>query len=56
MRALSHALATFGGSTRAAIDRTTKLEDQGTADLLTEVGRGIDKLLWFVEAHQQAKN
>ena len=56
VRALSSALASFAQGLRDAIERTTQLEDLGTADLLTEVGRGIDKLLWFVEAHQQAKN
>jgi starvation-inducible DNA-binding protein len=56
VRALSTALASFAQGTRGGIERTTKLEDQGTADLLTEVARGVDKLLWFVEAHAQAKS
>ena len=30
-----------------------ELEDADSADLLTDVSRGIDKWLWFVEAHQQ---
>ena len=30
-----------------------ELEDAVTTDLLTEVSRGVDKWLWFVEAHQQ---
>jgi starvation-inducible DNA-binding protein len=25
-----------------------------TADIFTEISRGIDKWLWFVEAHAQA--
>jgi hypothetical protein len=29
------------------------LKDADTADLFTEVSRGIDKLLWMVEAHVQ---
>ena len=29
--------------------------DLDTADLFTEVSRGIDKWLWFVEAHLQAE-
>jgi starvation-inducible DNA-binding protein len=29
------------------------LEDAVTEDILTEISRGIDKWLWFVEAHQQ---
>ena len=53
--ALSSALAKFGASTRAAIDAAGKDGDADTADLFTEVSRGVDKLLWFVEAHAQAK-
>jgi starvation-inducible DNA-binding protein len=47
------ALATFGASARRAIDETTDWKDADTADLFTEVSRGIDKLLWMVEAHVQ---
>lgn len=53
--ALSTALASFGKSVRTAIDQANKLEDADTADLFTEVSRGIDKKLWFVEAHLQAQ-
>jgi starvation-inducible DNA-binding protein len=53
--ALSSALAKVGASTRAAIDIAGKAGDADTADLFTEVSRGVDKLLWFVEAHLQAK-
>ena len=53
--ALSEALSNFGASTRAAIDTAGKAGDADTADLFTEVSRGVDKLLWFVEAHAQAK-
>jgi len=53
--ALSGALAAFGGTTRAALDAADKNGDAGTADLLTGVSRGVDKLLWMVEAHTQAK-
>lgn len=53
VEALSNALATFGKFVRAAIASATKAGDAGTADLFTEVSRGIDKLLWFVEAHTQ---
>jgi len=31
-----------------------KLGDKDTADLFTEISRGVDKWLWFVEAHLQA--
>lgn len=52
--ALSNALADFAKKVRADIDVTDELGDVSTADLLTEVSRSVDKLLWFVEAHQQA--
>jgi starvation-inducible DNA-binding protein len=51
--ALSSALATFGKLVRSAIDQTAELGDVDTSDLFTEVSRGIDKQLWFVEAHLQ---
>lgn len=51
--ALSSSLADFGARVRADIDRTAELGDADTADLFTEISRGIDKLLWLVEAHIQ---
>ena len=33
-----------------------ELEDADSADILTEISRGVDKWLWFVEAHQQGEN
>jgi len=54
--ALSAGLAKFGKSARAASDVAAKLGDADTADLFTEVSRGVDKLLWKVEAHGQAKD
>lgn len=52
--ALSSALSEFGKKVRAAIDETDKLGDADTADIFTEISRGTDKLLWFVEAHIQS--
>jgi starvation-inducible DNA-binding protein len=52
--ALSRALSVFGREARLAIDETSGLGDADTADILTEVSRGIDKWLWFVEAHSQS--
>jgi starvation-inducible DNA-binding protein len=49
--ALSDALAMFGASIRTGIDEMAELKDAGSADILTEVSRGIDQWLWFVEAH-----
>jgi starvation-inducible DNA-binding protein len=55
VEALSSALAAFGKSARKAIGEADDLGDLDTADLFTEVSRGIDKWLWFVEAHLQAE-
>ena len=49
--ALSSALAAFGKVTRKAIDQVEELDDADTVDILTEISRGVDKWLWFVEAH-----
>ncbi len=52
--ALSSALAAFGKSARQAIDQSAELKDADTADIFTEISRGVDKWLWFVEAHLHA--
>jgi starvation-inducible DNA-binding protein len=53
--ALSHSLAQYGEQTRTAIDKADELGDKATADIFTEISRGVDKYLWFVEAHTQAQ-
>ncbi len=53
--ALSSALAAFGKVARKAIDQSNEIGDLDTADLFTEISRGTDKWLWFVEAHLQAE-
>src|SRR5262245_11493199 len=52
--AVATALAAFGKLSRAAIDQTDEIGDKDSADLFTEISRGVDKWLWFVEAHLQA--
>jgi starvation-inducible DNA-binding protein len=52
--ALSDGLAMFGRTVRLGIEEMNELEDAGSADILTEISRGVDKWLWFVEAHQQS--
>ena len=54
VEAVARALSTFGQEARTTIDEADELDDADTADLFTEVSRGIDKWLWFVEAHSQA--
>jgi starvation-inducible DNA-binding protein len=53
--ALSDALAAFGRTARIGIEEMNELEDADSADILTEISRGVDKWLWFVEAHQQVE-
>ena len=43
----------FGRSVRMGIDEMDELSDADSTDILTEISRGIDQWLWFVEAHQQ---
>jgi starvation-inducible DNA-binding protein len=54
VEAVSKALSTFGREVRNSIDQADELGDADTSDLFTEVSRGIDKWLWFVEARSQA--
>ena len=53
--AVAAALAAFAQSARDAIDRTDRIGDKATADLFTEIVRGLDQDLWFVESHQPPK-
>ena len=54
VEAVARALSTFGREARMSIDESNSFEDADTADIFTEISRGIDKWLWFVEAHTQA--
>ncbi len=54
VEAVSRALSTFGRDARSTINQADELEDADTSDMFTEISRGIDKWLWFVEAHSQA--
>ncbi len=54
VEAVAKALSTFGREARVTIDETDALGDADTVDLFTEISRGTDKWLWFVEAHLQA--
>ncbi len=53
--AISGSMAAFGQSLREAIGQATTFGDADTADLFTEVSRGIDHQLWFVESHRAPK-
>ena len=52
--ALAERFASYANLVRSEIDAAMELADADTADLYTEISRGIDKYLWFLEAHLQA--
>ncbi|MCI0625718.1 MAG: DNA starvation/stationary phase protection protein Dps [Acidobacteria bacterium] len=56
VEALTARFAALAKTARAAIDEPASFGDADTADLFTEVSRGLDKHLWFLEAHLQAKD
>jgi starvation-inducible DNA-binding protein len=53
---LAERFASYAATTRVAIDTADDWGDANTADLLREIGRGIDKALWFLEAHIQVES
>ncbi|MBI1282602.1 MAG: DNA starvation/stationary phase protection protein Dps [Anaerolineaceae bacterium] len=50
---LAQRYGAYASGVRAAIETATDDEDAITADLFTEIGRAVDKDLWFLEAHIQ---
>src|SRR3954468_21674128 len=46
VEAVAKALSTFGHETRKTIDEADELQDADTADIFTEISRGVDKWLW----------
>lgn len=53
LRALIEAYSKVANNTRKAIDEADDAGDADTADIFTEASRGLDKALWFLEAHVQ---
>ena len=53
VKALIDHYAKVANGVRAAIDEADEAGDADTADLFTEISRGLDKQLWFLEAHLQ---
>ena len=53
LEALAGALAAAAKASREAIEIADDLDDEVTADLFNEITAGLDKDLWFVEAHLQ---
>ena len=56
VRALVERYGIHANNMRAAIDEADEAGDKDTADLFTEISRELDKDLWFLQAHLQAKN
>jgi starvation-inducible DNA-binding protein len=54
VEALAERYGTIANSLRSAINIAHDVGDAASEDLLTEVTRGLDKALWFLEAHLQA--
>lgn len=53
--ALADRFAQHGNTLRAGIEEAEDAGDKGTADLLTELVRDVDKSLYFLEAHLQGQ-
>jgi starvation-inducible DNA-binding protein len=51
---LADRFGALANSVRHAVEIAHQAGDVGSEDLLTEVSRGLDKALWFLEAHLQA--
>lgn len=51
IEAVSSALALFGESVRESIGKSDDIDDPTTADLFTQISRGVDQQLWLIESH-----
>lgn len=51
VEALAKNIAKFAAGTRELISQAAEAKDDVTADICTEVTRGMDMLHWFVSAH-----
>jgi starvation-inducible DNA-binding protein len=51
LTALIERYGAVANAVRAAVDTTAEAGDADTADIFTEASRGLDKMLWFLEAH-----
>jgi starvation-inducible DNA-binding protein len=55
LETLSAALAGFARTVRLGIEEMSELGDADSADIMTQISRGLDKALWFMEAHLQTR-
>ena len=56
IHALIERYAAVANAIHKSIDEADEAGDADTADIFTEVSRGIDKQLWFLEAHTQERS
>ena len=56
LKALIERYAAVANAVRNNIDEADEAGDADTADIFTAVSRGLDKNLWFLEAHVQEKH
>ncbi|WP_239804955.1 DNA starvation/stationary phase protection protein Dps [Croceicoccus hydrothermalis] len=56
VEALTKRFVAFGAKLRESIDAAGEAGDEDTADLFTEISRGIDKDAWFIGAHYDSAN
>ena len=54
LEAVVDRVAAYSRSTRDAIEQSESLGDPTTADMFTEISRGVDKELYFLQSHLQA--
>jgi starvation-inducible DNA-binding protein len=54
LRALAQRVAAVTNAVRDNIDDADEAGDANTADVFTEVSRGLDKWLWMIESHLPA--
>jgi starvation-inducible DNA-binding protein len=54
VHALAERTAALGNAVRENIDAAASAGDADTADVFTEVSRGLDKWLWLIESHLPA--
>jgi hypothetical protein len=52
----SRVLVVFGAAAPVGVNAANALAGADNADLFAEISRGVDTLLWQVEAHGQAKD
>ena len=54
--AVADRIAATAKAARKAADTADKAGDLGTSDMFVDIVRGLDKYLWFVEAHNHSES